>query len=104
MREFKVGIVVLSLISIRLFMALVLVSGFGYQFAGFGYQLYVSLFCVVYQHITQHVRGGGGCTTKKVAHYKKLVPKTRKLVPEIRTRVIAVLDLNTSCLVVFQLG
>ena len=39
-----------------------------------------SLFCVMHRRITQHVWGGmgGGCTTKKVAHYKKKVTHYKK--------------------------
>ena len=75
----------------KLLMTLVLVSGFGYQFAGNGYQLFVMrhFFCVMCWRITQHVRGRGwepyeksGALQKKVMHYKKLVPESRKLVPE----------------------
>ena len=59
-----------------------------------------SLFCVMCQCITQHVWGRGGCTTKKVVHYKKRWRITRNwypkpancyLKPQTRTTAIVVL-------------
>ena len=50
--------------------------------------LWVPVFCnasrffVMRQHITQHVWGRGGHIMKEVAHYKKLVSVSRKLVTE----------------------
>ena len=51
-------------------------SCFGFQVPVCGFRVPVvcnaSLFCVMRWRITQHVHGGGGGhTTKKVAHYKK---------------------------------
>ena len=40
------------------------------------------IFFVMHWYITQCVRGRGGRITKKMMHYKKLVPVTWKLVPE----------------------
>ena len=57
----------------RLLITLVLVSGFRYQFAGFRYQLFVMHHFFVECASTLHnmFGGGGGCTMKKVTHYKK---------------------------------
>ena len=77
----------------RLFITLVLVSGFGYQFVGFGYQLFVMRHFFVWCAGNMFQVGGGWAhyeksdtLQKKVTHYKKLVPETRKLVPETRNK------------------